>query len=171
MAVSLSKGQKVDLTKTNPGLTNVVVGLGWDTNKYDGGNDFDLDSSVFLLGDNGKVTTESDFVFYNNPKGGNGSVEHTGDNRTGAGDGDDEQVKINLTSIPANIQRIAFTITIHEADTRNQNFGQVSNAYARIFNESGGEELIRYDLGEDFSIETALVVGELYKSDRSHVVL
>ncbi|WP_413309288.1 TerD family protein [Bacillus sp. 1P10SD] len=163
MAVSLSKGQKVDLTKTNPGLTNVVVGLGWDTNKYDGGNDFDLDSSVFLLGDNGKVTNETDFVFYNNPQGANGAVVHTGDNRTGAGDGDDEQVKINLTTVPANIQRIAFTITIHEADSRNQNFGQVSNSYARIFNEATGEELIRYDLGEDFSIETAIVVGELYR--------
>lgn len=163
MTVSLSKGQKVDLTKTNPGLTKVVVGLGWDTNKYDGGNDFDLDSSVFLLGENGKVSTDSDFVFYNNTTGGNGAVVHTGDNRTGAGDGDDEQVKINLPAIPANIQRVAFTITIHEAEKRNQNFGQVANAYARIFNEETGEELIRYDLGEDFSIETALVVGELYR--------
>ena len=163
MAVSLSKGQKVDLTKTNPGLTNVVVGLGWDTNKYDGGFDFDLDASVFLLGENGKVTTESDFVFYNNPKGANGAVVHTGDNRTGAGDGDDEQVTINLTTVPSNIQRIAFTITIHDAAARNQNFGQVSNSYARIFNEANGEELIRYDLGEDFSIETAIVVGELYR--------
>ncbi|WP_040208521.1 TerD family protein [Neobacillus jeddahensis] len=163
MAVSLSKGQKVDLTKTNPGLTNVVVGLGWDTNKYDGGNDFDLDSSIFLLGENGKVTNETDFVFYNNPQGANGAVVHTGDNRTGAGDGDDEQVKINLSAVPANVQRIAFTITIHDADSRNQNFGQVSNSYARIFNEATGEELIRYDLGEDFSIETAIVVGELYR--------
>ncbi|MDN3016793.1 TerD family protein [Paenibacillus sp. BSR1-1] len=163
MAISLSKGQKVDLTKTNPGLTNVVVGLGWDTNKYDGGNDFDLDSSVFLLGENGKVTNETDFVFYNNPQGANGAVVHTGDNRTGAGDGDDEQITINLTAIPANVQRIAFTITIHDAASRNQNFGQVSNSYARIFNEATGEELIRYDLGEDFSIETAIVVGELYR--------
>lgn len=163
MAVSLSKGQKVDLTKTNPGLTNVVVGLGWDTNKYDGGHDFDLDSSVFLLGGNGKITNESDFVFYNNTQGANGTVEHTGDNRTGAGEGDDEQVKINLSSVPANVQRIAFTITIHDAESRNQNFGQVSNSYARIFNEANGEELIRYDLGEDFSIETAIVVGELYR--------
>ncbi|HEY2421904.1 MAG TPA: TerD family protein [Neobacillus sp.] len=163
MAVSLSKGQKVDLTKTNPGLTNVVVGLGWDTNKYDGGHDFDLDSSVFLLGESGKVTTESDFVFYNNPNGADGAVVHTGDNRTGAGDGDDEQVKINLTKVPESVQRIAFTITIHEAEGRNQNFGQVSNAYARIYNESTEEELIRYDLGEDFSIETAIVVGELYR--------
>ncbi|PLS03526.1 TerD family protein [Neobacillus cucumis] len=163
MAVSLSKGQKVDLTKTNPGLTSVVVGLGWDTNKYDGGHDFDLDSSVFLLGENGKVTSESDFVFYNNKQGAGGAVVHTGDNRTGDGDGDDEQVNINLAAVPANIQRIAFTITIHDADSRNQNFGQVSNSYARIFNEATGEELIRYDLGEDFSIETAIVVGELYR--------
>jgi tellurium resistance protein TerD len=163
MAISLSKGQKVDLTKTNPGLTNVVVGLGWDTNKYDGGKDFDLDSSVFLLGENGKVPSESDFVFYNNTKGGNGSVVHTGDNRTGAGDGDDEAVEINLTNVPANIQRITFTITIHDAEARNQNFGQVSNAYVRIFNPASNQELIRFDLGEDFSIETALVVGELYR--------
>lgn len=163
MAVSLSKGQKVDLTKTNPGLTSVVVGLGWDTNKYDGGNDFDLDSSIFLLGENGKVTNETDFIFYNNREGAGGAVVHTGDNRTGDGDGDDEQVKINLTAVPANIQRIAFTITIHDADSRNQNFGQVSNSYARIFNETTGEELIRYDLGEDFSIETAIVVGEIYR--------
>lgn len=163
MAISLSKGQKVDLTKTNPGLTKVVVGLGWDTNKYDGGFDFDLDASVFLLGENGKVTSESDFVFYNNQRGANGAVVHTGDNRTGVGDGDDEEIKINLKDIPANIQRVAFTITIHEAEQRNQNFGQVSNAYARIFNEETSEELIRYDLGEDFSVETALVVGELYR--------
>lgn len=163
MAVSLSKGQKVDLTKTNPGMTKVVVGLGWDTNKYDGGNDFDLDSSVFLLGDNGKVTSESDFVFYNNTTGGNGSVVHTGDNRTGEGAGDDEQVKINLANVPANVLRITFTITIHDAESRNQNFGQVSNSFVRILNDDSGEELIRYDLGEDFSIETALVVGELYR--------
>ncbi|WP_066299707.1 TerD family protein [Bacillus sp. FJAT-29937] len=163
MAVSLSKGQKVDLTKTNPGLSKVVVGLGWDVNKYDGGNDFDLDSSVFLLGDNGKVASDSDFIFYNNTNGGNGSVVHTGDNRTGAGDGDDEQVKVNLANVPANVQRITFTITIHDGEARNQNFGQVSNAYARIISEDSGEELIRYDLGEDFSIETAIVVGELYR--------
>ncbi|MED3553526.1 TerD family protein [Cytobacillus praedii] len=163
MAVSLSKGQKVDLTKTNPGLTKVVVGVGWDVNKYDGGHDFDLDSSVFLLGDNGKVTSDSDFVFYNNANGGNGSVVHTGDNRTGAGDGDDEQVKVDLANVPANIQRITFTITIHDGEARNQNFGQVSNSYVRIMSEDSGEELIRYDLGEDFSIETAIVVGELYR--------
>ncbi|WP_028399951.1 TerD family protein [Ectobacillus panaciterrae] len=163
MAITLSKGQKVDLTKTNPGLTNIVVGLGWDVNKYDGGQDFDLDSSVFLLGANGKCASENDFIFYNNTKGANGAVEHTGDNRTGAGDGDDEQVKINLFGVPDSIQKIAFTITIHDAETRNQNFGQVSNSYVRILSESNGQELIRYDLGEDFSIETAMVVCELYK--------
>lgn len=163
MAISLSKGQKVDLTKTNPGLSKVVVGLGWDVNKYDGGNDFDLDSSVFLLGDNGKVASESDFVFYNNTTGGNGSVVHTGDNRTGAGDGDDEQVEIDLANVPANIQRITFTITIHDAEARSQNFGQVSNAYARVLNAGSNEELMRFDLGEDFSIETAVVAGELYR--------
>jgi len=163
VAVSLSKGQKVDLTKTNPGMTKVIVGLGWDVNKYDGGHDFDLDSSVFLLGENGKVSSESDFVFYNNTSGGNGSVVHTGDNRTGEGAGDDEQVNIDLANVPASIQRITFTITIHDGEARSQNFGQVSNSYVRIVNEANGEELIRYDLGEDFSIETALVVAELYR--------
>ncbi|UNL83024.1 TerD family protein [Priestia koreensis] len=163
MAINLSKGQKVDLTKTNPGLTSVVVGLGWDVNKYDGGNDFDLDSSVFLLNENGQAASEADFVFYNNTTGANGAVVHTGDNRTGVGAGDDEQVTVNLKNVPANIKKIAFTITIHEGEERNQNFGQVSNSYVRILNESTGEELIRYDLGEDFSIETAIVVGELYR--------
>lgn len=163
MAISLSKGQKVDLTKTNPGLSKVVVGLGWDVNKYDGGHDFDLDASVFLLGANGKAGSEKDFVFYNNMQGADGAVTHTGDNRTGVGDGDDEQVKVDLQSVPASIEKIAFTITIHDAQARGQNFGQVSNAYARIMNEETGEEIIRYDLGEDFSIETAVVVGELYR--------
>ncbi len=163
MAISLSKGQKVDLTKGNPGLSKVIIGLGWDVNKYDGGKDFDLDASVFLLGENGKVTTDADFVFYNNPTGGNGAIVHSGDNRTGAGDGDDEQIIVDLKGIPANIQRVAFTITIHDGENRNQNFGQVSNSYVRILNEESNEELIRYDLGEDFSIETALVVGELYR--------
>ena len=163
LAISLSKGQKVDLTKTNPGLSKVIVGLGWDTNKYDGGKDFDLDTSAFLLGDNGKVGSDSDFIFYNNATGGNGSVVHTGDNRTGAGDGDDEQTNVELNQVPASVQRITFAITIHDAESRNQNFGQVSNAYVRILNGDSNQELIRYDLGEDFSIETALVVGELYR--------
>ncbi|NQX58085.1 TerD family protein [Paenibacillus qinlingensis] len=164
MPINLSKGQKVDLTKTNPGLAKIFVGLGWDTNKYDGGGSFDLDSSVFCTNAAGKVDNEKNFVFYNNKENENGSVIHTGDNRTGAGDGDDEQIKVDLSTVPASIEKIAFAITIHEAAERNQNFGQVSNAYVRIVNETDGQELIRYDLGEDFSIETAVVVGELYRN-------
>lgn len=163
MAITLSKGQKVDLTKTNPGLSKVMVGLGWDTNKYDGGNDFDLDASVFLLDSNGKCSSEKDFIFYNQLVGGNGSVEHTGDNLTGDGDGDDEQVKVDLSSVPASVEKISFVITIHDAEARNQNFGQVSNAFVRIVNQDSNDEIIRYDLGEDFSIETAIIVGELYR--------
>ncbi|CAH1222630.1 General stress protein 16U [Paenibacillus allorhizoplanae] len=164
MPINLSKGQKVDLTKTNPGLTKIFVGLGWDTNKYDGGNAFDLDCSVFCTNSAGKVDKEKNFVFYNNKQNENGSVVHNGDNRTGAGAGDDEQINVNLSAVPATIEKIAFAITIHEAAARNQNFGQVSNAYVRIVNEVDGQELIRYDLGEDFSIETAVVVGELYRN-------
>lgn len=163
MGISLSKGQKVDLTKTNPGLSKIIVGLGWDTNKYDGGNDFDLDASVFLLDATGKVKNDKDFVFFNNLQGGNGSVVHSGDNLTGEGDGDDEQIKIDLNAVPAEIEKIAFAITIHEAESRKQNFGQVSNAFVRVVNEGSNEELIRYDLGEDFSIETAIIAGELYR--------
>ena len=163
MAVNLSKGQKVDLTKSNPGLSKLLVGLGWDVNKYDGGSDFDLDAAAFLLGANGKVTSDSDFVFYGNPSNSSGAVTHLGDNLTGAGEGDDEQITVNLSAVPANIEKIAFTVTIYDADTRRQNFGQVSNAFIRIVNEVTGVEVVRYDLGEDFSIETAVVVGELYR--------
>ncbi|HEY4624253.1 TerD family protein [Solibacillus sp. FSL R7-0668] len=161
MVVSLAKGQKVDLTKSNPGLTKVNVGLGWDTNKYDGGKDFDLDASIFLLEGNGKVSGPEGFVFYNNTTGANGAVVHSGDNLTGAGTGDDEVVYVDLQAVPANIEKISFAVTIHDGEARGQNFGMVSNAFIRVFNESA--ELIRYDLGEDFSIETALVVGELYR--------
>ena len=163
MPVSLSKGQKVSLTKGNPGLQRVVVGLGWDTNAFDTGGAYDLDSSAFLLSDAGKVTKPEDFVFYGNLKHPSGGVTHMGDNLTGAGDGDDEQIKVDLSKMPPELTKIAFTVTIHEAEQRNQNFGQVSNAYIRIYNEDNGEELLRYDLGEDFSIETAAVFGELYK--------
>ena len=164
MAISLKKGQKVDLTKTNPGLKEILIGLGWDTNKYDGGFDFDLDSSVFLLGADSKVTGSGDFIFFNNLKHSSGSVEHLGDNLTGAGDGDDEEIKIDLSKVPANIEKIAFTVTIYDADVRKQNFGQVENAFIRVFDELNGKELIRYDLDEDFSIETAVIVGELYRN-------
>ena len=165
MAVNLSKGQKVSLTKGNPGLSKIIVGLGWDTNKYDGGFDFDLDAAAFLLGANGKVTSDADFVFYGNLKHGSGAVEHMGDNLTGDGEGDDEQIKVNLSAVPANIEKIGFTVTIYDAEARKQNFGQVSNAYIRIFDEASNTELIRYDLGEDFSVETAVVVGEMYRNN------
>ncbi|MCB8817258.1 TerD family protein [Desulfosporosinus shakirovi] len=165
MAISLQKGQKVDLTKSNPGLTKIIIGLGWDVNKYDGGKDFDLDASVFLLNPEGKVTDEKNFVFFNNPKSPDNSVTHTGDNRSGAGDGDDEQIKVDLALVSSSVSKVTFAITIHEAQERSQNFGQVSNAYVRVLSEASGEELIRYDLGEDFSVETAVVVGELYRNN------
>jgi len=164
MPISLKKGQKVSLTKGNPGLKNVVVGLGWDTNAYDTGADFDLDAAAFCLTDSGKGSGQNDFVFFGNLNHQSGAISHLGDNLTGAGDGDDEQIKIDLSRVPAEITKIAFTVTIYEADARRQNFGQVSNAFVRIFDENTGEELLRYDLGEDFSIETAVVFGELYKN-------
>lgn len=165
MPINLSKGQKVDLTKGNPGLKNIMVGLGWDVNAFDSGSDFDLDAAAFMVGDNGKCPTDKEFVFYGNLEHTSGSVKHLGDNLTGAGDGDDEQIQIDLNKIPDNVARIAFTVTIYEAEARRQNFGQVSNAFIRIVDESTGTELIRYDLGEDFSIETAVVVGELYRNN------
>jgi len=164
MGVSLQKGQKVSLTKGNPGLSKVVVGLGWDVNQFDTGGDFDLDAAAFLLTDSGKVSNQNDFVFFGNLEHPSGSVKHMGDNLTGAGEGDDEQIRIDLSLVPANITKIAFTVTIYEAEQRRQNFGQVNNAFIRIYNETNGEELLRYDLGEDFSIETAAVFGELYKN-------
>lgn len=164
MPVNLQKGQKVSLTKGNPGLSKVVVGLGWDVNAFDTGGDFDLDAAAFLLTDSGKVCDSKDFVFYGNLTHPSGSVQHQGDNLTGVGDGDDEQIKVDLSAVPANITKIAFTVTIYEAEARRQNFGQVNNAFVRIYNEATGEELLRYDLGEDFSIETAAVFGELYKN-------
>ncbi|GAA3662888.1 TerD family protein [Asaccharospora irregularis] len=163
MGITLAKGQKVSLTKGNPGLKNILIGLGWDTNKYDGGFDFDLDTAAFLTDENGKVTNDLDFVFYNNLKHSSGSVEHLGDNRTGEGDGDDEQILVDLSKIPSNINKVAFTVTIHEALERRQNFGQVSNSYIRVLNKDTNEELIKYELGEDFSIETAVVVAEIYR--------
>ena len=165
MAVSLSKGGRVNLSKENPGLKKVRVCLGWDTNKYDGGYDFDLDAAAFLTGPNGKVTTETDFVFYNNKLHPSGSVEHMGDNRTGDGEGDDEEIVIDLEKVPQNITGISFTVTIHEAGPRGQNFGMVSNAYVRIVDDTNNKEVVHYDLEEDFSRETAIVVGELYRKD------
>ena len=165
MPVNLQKGQKVSLTKGNPGLSKVVVGLGWDVNGYDTGGEFDLDTAAFLLTESGRVSTSDDFVFYGNLKHPSGCAEHMGDNLTGAGAGDDEQIKLNLSLIPEKYTKIAFTVTIYDAEIRNQNFGQVNNAFIRIFDENSGEELLRYDLGEDFSIETAIVFGELYRNN------
>lgn len=166
MPVNLGKGQKVSLAKAAAdagvaSLRNVIVGLGWDVNRFDGGSQFDLDASAFLCGANGKVRCDGDFVFYNN-KIANG-VEHMGDNRTGEGDGDDEQIKIDLTAVDPDVEKIAITVTIDQADVRNQNYGQVENSYIHILDEATGAELVRYDLGEDYSIETAVVVGELYR--------
>jgi len=162
MAVSLSKGGNVSLSKEAPGLKHVVVGLGWDPRVTDG-QEFDLDASIFLCGEDGKVRGDTDFVFYNNMVGGNGSVEHQGDNRTGEGEGDDEQVKIDLSSVPADVKKLAFAVTIHEAENRKQNFGMVSNAFMRVVNGEDGKELARYDLSEDYSTETAMIFGEVYR--------
>ncbi|WP_026575185.1 TerD family protein [Bacillus sp. UNC438CL73TsuS30] len=161
MGVSLSKGQKVDLTKSHPSLENVVVGLGWNISNM--GSNFDLDASAFLIGQNGMVQNDLDFVFYNNPSGGNGSILYSGDNRVGSGVKDDEQIKINLKNVPGHIHRIAFTITIHDAQVKQQNFGQISDSYVRIFNELTNEELLRFNLGRDFTVETAIVAAELYR--------
>lgn len=163
MSINLSKGQKINLTKDNPGLKKIMVGLGWDTNRYDGGYDFDLDASAFMIGDNGKVNDDIDFIFYNNLEHSSGGVIHTGDNRTGEGDGDDEAIIIDFSKVPANIDKIGITVTIHDAVTRAQNFGQVTNAFVRVVNEETGVEVLRYDLTEDFSVETALVFCELYR--------
>lgn len=165
MGVNLTKGQKVSITKDNPGLQKVVVGLGWDVNAFDTGGSFDLDAAAFMLTESGKVSRQEDFVFFGNLKDPSGAVEHMGDNLTGAGEGDDEQIKINLGLVPDNIVKIAFTVTIYDAEARRQNFGQVNNAFIRVYNEATGEEMLKYDLGEDFSIETAAVFGELYKNN------
>ena len=164
MAISLVKGQRVSLDNT---MKLALVGLGWDTNRYDGGHDFDLDASAFLLGANGKLQRDEDFIFYNNLESRNKAVVHTGDNLTGDGDGDDEVIMIDFTKLPSDIQKIAICVTIHDAVARGQNFGQVSNAYIRIAKMSDefdtvGEPVLKFDLEEEFSIETALVVAEIY---------
>jgi tellurium resistance protein TerD len=163
LGINLAKGQRIDLTKTNPGLTKVIIGLGWDTNHYHGGHDFDLDASAFLTDANSRVIEDSDFIFYNNLVHSSGSVEHTGDNRTGEGEGDDEQININFSKVPTHVHRIAITVTIHDAEARNQNFGQVSNAFVRVVDADSDREVLRFDLGEDFSVETAVVICELYR--------
>ena len=162
MSVSLSKGGNVSLSKEEPNLTKILIGLGWDTRATDGA-DFDLDASAFLLAAGDKVRGDSDFIFYNNLRSSDGSVEHTGDNRTGEGDGDDEALKVSLTSVPAEVQKITIAVTIHDAESRRQSFGMVSNAFIRIVNDATGREISRYDLAEDASTETAMIFGEVYR--------
>ena len=162
MAISLNKGGNLSLSKTDPSLNQVLIGLGWDARATDGA-DFDLDASAFLLAANDKVHGETDFIFYNQTRSPEGSVEHTGDNRTGEGDGDDEAVKINLAKVPADVQKIAITVTIHDAENRGQNFGQVQNAFIRVVNDQTNVEIVRFDLNEDYSTETAMIFGELYR--------
>ena len=163
MAISLSKGGNVSLSKEAPGLKNILVGLGWDARATDG-QDFDLDASAFLLKENGKVRDDKDFIFYNHLESADGSVAHTGDNLTGDGEGDDESIKIALDQLPSAVQRVAVTVTIHEADQRKQNFGMVSNAFIRVVNQDNGKEIARFDLSEDMSTETAMIFGEIYRS-------
>lgn len=165
MAVNLTKGGRISLNKEAPGLKKILIGLGWDTNASDTGADFDLDASVFLLDSNAKVANEKDFVFYNNLSSGDGSVVHTGDNRTGEGDGDDESIKVDLSKISSSIKEIAIVVTIHEAAQRKQNFGMVRNAFIRLVNDETNTEIVRYDLEEDYSTETGLLFGRLYFKD------
>lgn len=165
MSVSLVKGGRVSLSKEKPGLSKIVVGLGWDTNTSDTGADFDLDASVFLTDASGKVNDDKNFVFYNNLTSKDGSVVHTGDNRTGQGEGDDESIKIDLAKVSGDVKEINVVVTIHEANTRKQNFGMVRHAFVRVVDESDGKEIVRYDLEEDFSIETAIMFGRVYKDN------
>lgn len=162
MSVSLGKGANISLDKEAPGLTRILIGLGWDTRSTDG-EDFDLDASVFLLGESGKVRGDHDFIFYNQLKSSDGSVEHTGDNRTGEGEGDDEAIKVNLSQVPAEVAKLSVVATIHDATARKQNFGMVQNAFIRIVDDSNGREISRYDLAEDCSVETAMIFGEVYR--------
>lgn len=163
MSINLVKGQKLDLTKGNSGLNSVIFGLGWDVNRYDGEENFDLDVCAFMTDSTGKVTDEQDFIFYNQPNHPSGSLIYSGDNRTGEGNGDDETIKVNLSKIPGNIQKISFVVTIYDAENRLQNFGMVSNSYIRGIDNDTNTELFKYELDEDFSVETGLIVGELYR--------
>ncbi|MFD6325278.1 TerD family protein [Streptomyces sp. NPDC058442] len=162
MGISLAKGANVSLSKEVPGLSAVVVGLGWDVRTTTGA-DYDLDASALLCDASGKVVSDQHFVFYNNLRSPDGSVEHTGDNLTGEGEGDDESIKVNLTAVPTEVAKIVFPVSIHEAEVRGQSFGQVRNAFIRVVNQAGGQEIARYDLSEDASSETAMVFGELYR--------
>jgi len=167
MGISLSKGQRISLEKVAPGLEAVMIGLGWDFKKVDTGSQYDIDVSIFMLNEQGKIPTDEHFIFYNNLKSPDPdhAVEHLGDNRTGVGEGDDEVILVNLKKIPANIQKLVFVVTIHEAEQRGQNFGQIYNAFIRLVDVQNKTEVLRYDLTEDYSIETALIPAELYLKD------
>ncbi|HEY3424790.1 MAG TPA: TerD family protein [Negativicutes bacterium] len=165
MAINLGKGERINLSKEAPSLKKVGVGLGWDTNSTDTGKDFDLDASVFILGANGKVPNDKYFVFYNNLTSPDGSVKHTGDNLTGAGDGDDETILVELSKVDAAVTEMVFVVTIHEAEARKQNFGQVRNAFIRLYDQETGKEVAKYEMDEDFSREVAIEFGRLYKKD------
>ncbi len=165
MAVSLSKGGRVSLSKEAPGLKNIKVGLGWDANATDTGSQFDLDASLFLVGKDGKVLSDDHFIFYNNTTSPDGAVVHQGDNRTGEGDGDDEVIEIDLSKVDPKVDKIIFTVTIDEAESRGQNFGQVNNSLIRIVNQDSGVEIMKYELDEDYSSETAINFGELYRKN------
>lgn len=162
MAISLSKGGRISLSKEAPDLKKVHVGLGWDPRVTDG-SDFDLDAAAFMLTSTGQVRSDADFIFYNQLRSACGSVEHTGDNLTGAGEGDDEVVIVDISKVPSEVEKIAFTVTIHEAEQRRQNFGQVQNAFIRLMNAENDVEVARYDLTEDYSTETAMIFGEIYR--------
>jgi tellurium resistance protein TerD len=162
MALSLQKGGNLSLSKAAPNLTNILIGLGWDVRTTDGAA-FDLDASLFMVGETGKVRSDADFIFYNQAKSACGSVEHTGDNRTGAGDGDDESIKVNLANVPADVSRLVVTVTIHDAQVRQQSFGQVGGAFMRVVNSADNSEIARFDLSEDYSTETAMIFGEVYR--------
>lgn len=162
MSISLTKGGNVSLSKEAPGLSQILIGLGWDERSTDGA-DFDLDASAFMLADSGRVRSDNDFIFYNNLRSPEGAVEHSGDNLTGGGDGDDEQIKVDLSRVPQDVHKVAVTVTIHEGENRRQNFGMVSNAFIRVVDQTSGREITRYDLNEDASVETAMIFGEVYR--------
>lgn len=163
MAISLTKGCNTSLTKSSPGLDSILIGLGWDA-RATHGIDFDLDASCFMLTVEGKVRSDADFIFYNQTTSADGSVKHLGDNTTGEGNGDDEQISVDLANVPADVVKIAIAVTIHEAEVRNQSFGMVTQAFVRVVNAADNSEIVRYDLSEDFSTETALIFGEVYRN-------
>lgn len=162
MAISLNKGGNLSLSKTDPTLVRILIGLGWDERATDGAS-FDLDASAFLLTASGRVRGDHDFIFYNQLKSQDGSVEHTGDNRSGQGDGDDESLLVDLSKVSPEVEKIAITVTIHDGQSRGQNFGQIANAFIRVVNQDSGIEIVRFDLAEDYSTETAMVFGEVYR--------